>query len=387
MKDTVDICEELLIEIMKRLPVKYILRCRSVQKSWYRLLRSPYFISIHSRYQHSFNNHLLFHNRIKNYFSLRFDDKQCKEHYDLQFPKNLAADIEGAVVAYETCNGLICLSATRKVKVYLWNPALRVVDVLPDPPVPSDDSLFTPITLSLAFGYLSKTNDYKVIKYETYFEGRSQFFVYVYSSSTDSWKTVLKGKAGEFACNKLSNSVVVNGIAYWVANLYGLLSSQRVIVCFDMENDTIREIMLPPPYSEKSLPPTGFDEPAKSDLLLENSIFSELLSLFYFDRSTCVLHIWVLENAGASNEVWTKKKSLNFERHWRPMCFRTNGEIVLRGCRKFLSGDLEKNEAKDIVDDDSLDAFNWEGDFINHPHQGINRFEESLVLLDVRRQA
>lgn len=163
--------EELLMEIMKRLPVKYILRCRCVRKSWYHLLRSSYFISLHSGYQNSLHKYLLFFNRDKNYFSLRFDDKQCKEPYELQCPQDLHESFNnrGAIV-YETCNGLICLSATRMQEVFLWNPALRVSDFLPNFSIPTDnDSLTNPITIGLAFGYLAKTNDYKVIKYGEYF--------------------------------------------------------------------------------------------------------------------------------------------------------------------------------------------------------------------------
>lgn len=209
---------------------------------------------------------------------------------------------------------------------------------------------------------------------------------YVYSLCTDSVK---KGKFGEFASNKLSNSIVVNGVAYWAASICEFRESEKVIACFDMGNDTIREIMLPPPYSENNammLPPSYFEENDQSAVLVENSKFGELLSLYYYDRSTYILDIWVLENAGEPNEVWTKNKSLNFEPSWRPMAFRNNSEIVLRGCRKFLTYDLERKEAKDIVDDNSLDAFYWAGEIYPHPQQGINRFEETLILLDVNRQ-
>ncbi|KAK1376727.1 hypothetical protein POM88_032920 [Heracleum sosnowskyi] len=344
-----DFSEELLIEIMKRLPVKYILRCRSVQKSW---LRFP-------------------------------------EEMDDGFRHMSGGNV---VSVYDTCNGLICLSYNRmQEKVFLWNPALRVFNVLPDSPIPDPvpvriirpdstsqkknkknkkiiprDYLIPPhdpTTLGLAFGYLAKTNDYKIIKYE---ECSFEVSVYVYTLSTDSWKTVKK--LGRCPCYKLSNSVFVNGVAYWVASMDNSRESEKAIVCFDMEKDTIREILLPPPYSKNNV---------GSDVLVQKSNFGELLSLFYFDRSTYILHIWVLENAGEPNEAWTKKKSLNFKPTWWPMGFRNNSEIVLKDCRNFLSYDYEKNEAGDIFYDDSMYPF----------CQDVNRFEETLVLLDVNRQA
>lgn len=46
-----DLPKELLAEILKRLPVKYILRCRCVQRSWHSLIQSPTFITYHFDYQ------------------------------------------------------------------------------------------------------------------------------------------------------------------------------------------------------------------------------------------------------------------------------------------------------------------------------------------------
>ncbi|KAK1389728.1 hypothetical protein POM88_017906 [Heracleum sosnowskyi] len=130
-----------------------------------------------------------------------------------------------------------------------------------------------------------------------------------------------------------------------------------------METDVICEILLPSPYTEEN---------GNSVVLVENSIFSEMLSLFYYDRPTYVLHIWVLENAGEPSEVWTKMTSCNFEPSWRSMGFRNNGEMVLRGGGKFLSYDLEKNMVKDIVDDDSPDVFYIYGETYPYPHQVMN---------------
>ena len=43
--------EEILSEVFKRLPVKYVLRCSAVQKSWYHIIKSPLFISQHCNHQ------------------------------------------------------------------------------------------------------------------------------------------------------------------------------------------------------------------------------------------------------------------------------------------------------------------------------------------------
>ena len=54
--------EELLMEILSRLPVKYLLRFRSVSKYWFSLIQNPSFISLnHNRAQ---NNHCLLVKRL-----------------------------------------------------------------------------------------------------------------------------------------------------------------------------------------------------------------------------------------------------------------------------------------------------------------------------------
>nr|XP_017216364.1 PREDICTED: putative F-box/kelch-repeat protein At3g17570 [Daucus carota subsp. sativus] len=39
--------EDLLTEVLSRLPVKYLLRCKAVSKSWYSLISNPSFIKAH----------------------------------------------------------------------------------------------------------------------------------------------------------------------------------------------------------------------------------------------------------------------------------------------------------------------------------------------------
>ncbi|KAK1371791.1 hypothetical protein POM88_037883 [Heracleum sosnowskyi] len=56
-----DFPEEILSELFIRLPVKYLLRCRAVQKSWYHLTKSPIFMSLYISYQKMTAHYLLFH--------------------------------------------------------------------------------------------------------------------------------------------------------------------------------------------------------------------------------------------------------------------------------------------------------------------------------------
>lgn len=104
-----DLPEEILSEIFKRLPIKYVLRCMCVQKSWYELVKTPMFISLHYNYQkltaHN-PKYLLFHIRNTRVLTIRSNDAQYQEYCNLKYPLDLRNH-----EWYAVSNGLICISS------------------------------------------------------------------------------------------------------------------------------------------------------------------------------------------------------------------------------------------------------------------------------------
>lgn len=361
--------EDILAEILKRLPVKTLLQVRCTKKSWYRLIQSPNFISLHSNYQgNDENKYLLFQSRYRSWFSLRFDDKQCKAYptlLSLPIPKNIKQGTSISLSIHGTNRGLICFSLSTywpyMQQTYLWNPIIRIAKPLPDSAVPFNGS--SPFLFGLAFGYFPDINDYKVIKIESIIVERSRFYtVYVYSLSTHSWTTVPVNNVAQFySYDQLYNSVVVNGAAYWIGIKKPVF--MQVVVCFDMDNETVREILIPPQYA--------FDS-SQSHISSFNLVqhFGEVqLSVVYLDTNTdTFIHdILVLEKDGEMNEVWTKKVTIDLNKvgqNWWPVGFRNNGEIVLINYeyddeRGFLSYDHEKEEATEMVDEPDNPRHIW----------------------------
>ncbi|KAL1824557.1 hypothetical protein ACET3Z_011335 [Daucus carota] len=112
-----DLPKELLAEILVRLPVKDILRCRSVKKSWNYLVISPVFISLQLNYQkqiatgnynHHYPKYLLFHEDDSLRLTVRVDDLQCEEYCKLKFLPGLPND--DVNVWFALSYGLICMS-------------------------------------------------------------------------------------------------------------------------------------------------------------------------------------------------------------------------------------------------------------------------------------
>lgn len=117
--------EQLWSQILKTLPVKYVLRCSSVQKSWYHLVKTPLFLKLHSDHhkaiaEHDSDHHpkfLSFLNMRDYLLTLHFDDVQCQEYATLKYPVELPNH-----AMYALANGLICLSSMFNDTGRRYNP-------------------------------------------------------------------------------------------------------------------------------------------------------------------------------------------------------------------------------------------------------------------------
>lgn len=78
--------------------------------------------------------------------SLRFDDVQCEEYYLLK----LSSGLRGVPLWYGVSEGLMCFVTDMiySGKVYLWNPAIRKLKTLPDPPRASPPGCFARLGLA-----------------------------------------------------------------------------------------------------------------------------------------------------------------------------------------------------------------------------------------------
>ncbi|KDP38923.1 hypothetical protein JCGZ_00680 [Jatropha curcas] len=166
--------EGVIIQILQKLPVKSLIRCISVCKLWYSLIKNPNFISTqiaNTSWINTENNPnpvLLLHFHAGEY-SLVFDNQEL-EDITLHFPSKSGSRFFRAV-GYS--NGLLCISIRHTRCDYgsdnyndefiLWNPSIRKSFALPQPN-------FTFLTSChycndyVGFGFDSNSNDYKVCR-------------------------------------------------------------------------------------------------------------------------------------------------------------------------------------------------------------------------------
>ncbi|XP_030929412.1 F-box/LRR-repeat protein At2g43260-like [Quercus lobata] len=322
---------EILTHVFLRLPIKSIITCTSVSKTWKSLIQNSSFISTHLLHSSNNNNLHLFRLCPK---PLAKAVKQLKRIGDEKEVYALHWDDNTNFHQYTSFDDFPFhgQSATGVFRVVVWNPCVKKYVKLPTP----NFSFMTtgPYTAVVGFGFDSKTNDYKVVRYVT-----------------PEYNVGLP---------------MPTGFCQW-----GFAFGLYFVLVFDLEDEVFREIPLP----------------KHSDLL-----YWRWVSIMAFGNSIAllepgyVLHtldMWVLKNyADASS--WTKIISLNAQVdisrpfHYREKipcakAFRKSGEVILETYKKkkkrLVSRNLETQEVKDLGITGSKYSF-------------VDPYVESLVLLD-----
>ncbi|XP_006360353.1 F-box/kelch-repeat protein At3g23880-like [Solanum tuberosum] len=210
---TPNLPEELITEILKRVPVKSLLQFRCVSKSWLGIISSSDFVKTHlslSANDKEYKHHRLMLSFVQPEYNL----KDCSlgsllygsvtEAFDLDYPmKNPVKSvwIVGSV------NGLICV-AIEENDLFIWNPSIRKFKRLPD----SRPTLRCGYYFMYGFGYDEVHDDYKVVGIFCIFGAGGSYDVEVkiYGLKSDSWRNVddfqggvLLNDSGKFVKGKL----------------------------------------------------------------------------------------------------------------------------------------------------------------------------------------
>ncbi|KAL3642448.1 hypothetical protein CASFOL_013263 [Castilleja foliolosa] len=229
--------EELMLCILSRLPVKTIIRFKSVCKSWYHLFSTPEFKKLHlnepKKQFFIVHRHSKHRSEPKNQFSIFNIESGKKSPTILEYPFAHAQNIYSYTLG--CYNGLVCIC--RGQEIVLWNPALKLSKTVP---LKGYRHLKN---VSLGFGYDAIGDDFKVVMIGTniHGEGKNDTSVEIYSVNLDSWNTIDVGfQFGILA----KRDLIVNGNPYWVARF----DENEVLVCFDMLELVFKIVPLPPNY-------------------------------------------------------------------------------------------------------------------------------------------
>ena len=238
--------EEMVIEILCWLPVKTLLRFRSVCKSWLSIISQPNFIKAHMDYTQIKPN--------KNASLLRIifgtlDDQRLKfvSKDSVYYLPNKPHRFE--IVG--SCNGIICLLVD-KIRFLLWNPstrqAKRTTKILKNQR--AWNCMYQ--VHQMAFGFDSLSNDYKVIRFLGPFTHRRPFItpifnadnfvpvLQLYSANTDAWKEIHvcdTSIARELLKLRLKFGPVIDGVLY--------MGNKARLVSFDLHYEVFTVLTFP----------------------------------------------------------------------------------------------------------------------------------------------
>ncbi|KAL3624181.1 hypothetical protein CASFOL_032997 [Castilleja foliolosa] len=307
-----NIPDDLILEILLRLPVKTLSQFKCVCKHWYALIHSRGFINQH--FNHKSNQERLL---IRNYrpdlerysFSLYVDDilSKYEEPNHLQIPF-MASALMGPL------NGVFCV-VSLSAHLALLNPATRQFKPIPLPR-PNVQTYLSLCDNSLGFGLNPLSSDYKVVSINYYWNEvvdspHYPCLISVYTSGSNTWRHFedpgLVNSSG-CSCRSLCNTYL-NGFYYWVMDN----ETDAVILAFDMISEKFRQIKVPDCIKSEEV-----------DLALYRD--SLALVTCESDKVDKCVDLWALGNDGC----WSKCLTMGpFQDIRWPLGFWKDGELLL----------------------------------------------------------
>ncbi|KAL4606998.1 hypothetical protein ACB092_09G143700 [Castanea dentata] len=372
--------DDVVFDVLTRVPVKSLIRFRCVSKSWCSTISSSIFITahLHRAKSSSANNNnggyllyspfpeeLNFSSYNKELCTVSYNSDRSLTHisrFRVPFPYDFMVSF---------CNGMLCLNSIkgRGNVIYLWNPSIRKFKKL----------LATPLTypfhdVVVGLAYHSQNNDYKILRIVPYKVSRGcgsevpAIEAEIYTLSTDLWRRVVISV--ESFCGSRPNIGCIDDIHESFCIFYnGALHSiaccrdYNFILSFDVDDERFREILLPPNYLDGVC--------GQVECL---TVFKGSLALIVFGKTlpegSDLCHLWVMKDYGVA-ESWTRK-SLPIENVAQFFGCTVNGELLIEKFNhcNILSFEPE-SLSEEILRIPELGCMIYTADFV-----------ESLVLLD-----
>ncbi|KAK4256284.1 hypothetical protein QN277_009169 [Acacia crassicarpa] len=312
--DVLFLPHEIIRNILKRLPVKSLIRFQCVCKDWKNLIQNPSFIAEHLQQPTHQNPSLLlecYGINIPLVGRLILLDCGLQVRGVQNTPSNDSlcnARIVGS------CNGLLCLEIYQfkqfPSSLSLWNPATTAVRHVPR--IRTDISYFDYCVTG--FGFSPIVNDYKIVRtFSVFYDGVTQ--VEVFSLNRGTWKAIDIGNLKGVRLK--SETVTANGAIFWSELNLGQKKEGEDNIDFHEDEDYIEEAadkvdaivsfdiakevftMIPRPkldyYVDVNL------------TVYENKL--ALLCVYEDDEIPYVVDLWVLnEGTCASGQTWSWTK-------------------------------------------------------------------------------
>ncbi|XP_050212205.1 putative F-box protein At3g17490 [Mercurialis annua] len=351
--------EELVAEILKRVPVKSLLKFTSVCKLWYSLITNPNFISFHLAHTTQANEtYLLVKKNIsygrKPQFVLHRDNDSFSEYQKLDLSSFFAKEnLDNGIKIAGSCNGLVCLFDKINNRLILWNPAIGELITT------SLNVRNKRMCVVVGFGFDRKNNDYKVVTivYDDYSKIYSKFYllgeiiqpsIELFELGSNVWRTITFKSLNYLVVG--CSCAYLNGITHWFAQLYNGIAIKTMITSFDLSSEAFEDIMLPNALAKLT-----------NHLSLSLTVYRQSLAVICYETLDMVncnylkCSIWVMKEYGAL-ESWTKLFTIDLENRGGfklVLGFQGNGGILIdKSDADVASYDPQTQRMTQLVDSD-----------------------------------
>ncbi|XP_050364820.1 F-box protein CPR1-like [Argentina anserina] len=342
---------DVMMDIIKRLPPKELLRCRACRKSFKALIGTPEFYQVHLNWSRETNSYRTLvmgeSDSDSDFFSSAFYDRDAFSSAQLikqplKVPRNM-----GLVTYIVGCwNGLICLHIIWGDDVAIWNPCIQKFKMIPRVPDETTKGAVGIGEATYGFGYSG--GDYKVVRFmELEREGTKVLDseIVVYSLRSSSWKKIEFRESS--SCTWDTSYVIpLDGALHWFGKLHRSNSTSGILT-LNFTNEKVMEFRAP-------------DE-VEAQLHTSSAGLSELNGklciIDFHDKAN--YDIWAMNIYGKA-ESWTrlytiKSTVVNWTFDWRlPLASSSTGRKILlydgsgsRNVRLFWY-DSEKDTAKRV---------------------------------------
>ncbi|XP_047313684.1 F-box protein CPR1-like [Impatiens glandulifera] len=299
--------DDILPDILSRLPVKSLLRFRCVSKFWLALISCPDFVKLHLSRSVQIKNNLRLFLWEDNFYRVDFDPDEgvLQPAVVNNHPLNSCpvmtlimelchGNYDCGIMLYGSCDGLLCMSDANSIDdFFICNPSTRKSKKLPYESVelPDINNIF--YDCIYRFGYDNTNDDYKVVRLafrqKTFRGDIDEYEVKVYSLKSNSWHRPEKFSQ----CPKMGSfgDSIAGGALHWISYVKTATPKKRLIVAFDLGTEKYRVIPQP-----KYAGPHFF-------LYLDNLGGCLSLSCQY---ESSVVEVFLLKEYGGENEHWSK---------------------------------------------------------------------------------
>ncbi|XP_062093305.1 F-box protein CPR1-like [Humulus lupulus] len=296
--------------ILSHLPVKTLLQFKCVCKSWYSLIKSHYFITMHLN-----NNSTTHHDK---YLVSKFPYNNNKpavkslsmtflSHHTMRVASNLTQTLENASFL-GVCDGLLCVAINEceATTFKVINPATKQSKVLIKEP-PNKASLGSKSYPSYGFAFDSKVNDYKLIRVTL---EKTE----ILTLRANTWRRVPMTSHGTSVMKRVRflhdhwSRAVTKKALYWTGFRLGF-SYKMFIIMFDLTSEEFQDIDLPKSDNNNNNDDRIYRGVSRC------SVFRDCLSVTInhgrFSNDNKVV-VWVMREDGVE-KCWTKQYCFSME--------------------------------------------------------------------------